>query len=50
MPGDYFAQASVETIVWLQRAGALTRQAIHGAVAWVAQTLRLLGPTVYDAA
>lgn len=50
MPWDYFTQAFIQAVVWLQSAGALTQQAIHDAVARIAQTLRLCGPTVYHAA
>lgn len=45
-----FTQASVHAVIRLHDAGALTRQAVHGAVARVAQTLRLVGPTVHHAA
>lgn len=47
---DYLTQASVQTVVWLHLAGALTRQTVHGAVARVAQTLGLLCPSVHHAA
>lgn len=50
MPWDYFTQASVEAVVWLHSAGALTGQAVNSAVARITQTLRLIGPTVYHAA
>lgn len=45
-----FTQASVQAVVRLHRAGALTRRAVHGAIARIAQALRLVGPTVYHAA
>lgn len=50
MPRDYLAQASVEAVVGLHGAGALARQAVHRAVAGVAQTLGLLRPAVHHAA
>lgn len=50
MPWDDFTQASVEAVVWLQSAGALTRLTVHDAVARVAQALRLVGPAVYHTA
>lgn len=43
-------QASVHAVIWLQVTRALTRQAVHDAVARIAQTLRLVGPTVHHAA
>lgn len=50
VPRDYFTQASVQAVVWLHHAGALTRQAVHRAVARITQTLGLLGPAVHHAA
>lgn len=50
MPWNYLTKAPIQAIVWLQSAGTLTRPAIHGAVAWITQTLCLIGPTVNHAA
>lgn len=50
MTWDYFTQASVQAVVWLHVAGALTGQAVHGAVARIAQALCLIGPAVHHAA
>lgn len=50
MAWDYFTQASVQAVVWLQGASALTRQPVHCAVARITQTLCLVGPTVYHTA
>lgn len=44
------AQASVHAVIRLQVTRALTRQAVDDAVARIAQTLRLVGPTVHHAA
>lgn len=49
VPWDYFTQAIIQAVVWLQGAGAPTWQAVHGAVALITQTLGLFGPTVYNA-
>lgn len=50
MPWHDFTQASVQAVVWLRSAGALTRQAIHRDEAGITQTLGLVGPTVYHTA
>lgn len=50
VPWDYLTQASIQAVVWLHGAGALTRQAVHRAVARITQTLGLVGPTVHHAA
>lgn len=50
VPWDYFTHASVQAVVGLQSAGALTGQAVHGAVPGIAQALCFFGPTVHHAA
>lgn len=47
---DYFTQASIQAVIWLQGAGTLTGRPIHGAVTGVTQTLPLVGPAVHHAA